>query len=103
MDTDNYIKEANLQLSDKNNYKTLQTNPSLQHNKTVNDTTDQFKKRKSLQKKTTEVLKLINSKTPKFYIAPKIHKENNHWRPVINSVNCHTSEISTMLTITFNL
>ena len=50
MDTDNYIKEANLQLSDKNNYKTLQTNPSLQHNKTVNDTTDQFKKRKLFKK-----------------------------------------------------
>ena len=29
MDTENYIKEANRQLSDKNNYKTIQINPTL--------------------------------------------------------------------------
>ena len=33
-------------------------------------------------------------KIPKFYISPKTHKENNPGRPVINSINCHTSEIS---------
>ena len=36
----------------------------------------------------------INVKTPKFYISPKIHKENNPGRPVINSINYYTSEIS---------
>ena len=40
------------------------------------------------------LLKVINPKTPKFYITPKIHKENNPARPVINSINCHTSESS---------
>ena len=40
MDTENYIKEANCQLSDKNNYITIQTHPNLQHNKTVNGTLD---------------------------------------------------------------
>ena len=29
-----------------------------------------------------------------FYISPKIHKENNPGRPVINSINYHISEIS---------
>ena len=43
MDTENYIKEANYQLSDKNNYKTLQTDPTLQHSKIENDTLDRFK------------------------------------------------------------
>ena len=33
-------------------------------------------------------------KTPRFYLLPKIHKENNPGRPVISSVSCHTSEIS---------
>ena len=39
---------------------------------------------------------LITSKpqTPKFYISPKIHKENNPGRPIINSINCHMSKIS---------
>ena len=39
-------------------------------------------------------MKVIHPKTPKFYITLKIHKENNPGRPVINSTNCHTSEIS---------
>ena len=45
-------------------------------------------------KKTAVGLKVINLQRPKCYITPKIHKENNPGRPVINSINCHTSEIS---------
>ena len=33
-------------------------------------------------------------KTPEFRLLPKIHKVNNPGRPVISSVNCHTSRIS---------
>ena len=46
LDTENYIKEANPQLSDKNNHKRLQTDPTLQQNKMVNDTFDRFKKKR---------------------------------------------------------
>ena len=60
----------------------------------VNDTIDRFKKENLLSKKLADGLKSVNPKTPKFYISPKIHKENNPGRPVINSINCHTSEIS---------
>ena len=42
---------------------------------------------KKLQKEAT------NPKTRKFYISPKIHKDNYPERPVINSINCHISEI----------
>ena len=42
LDTENYIKEANPQLSDKNNRKRLQTDPTLQQNKMVNHTFDRF-------------------------------------------------------------
>ena len=37
-------------------------------------------------KKTAEGLKIIYPKTPKFYITPKVHKENNPGRPIIFSV-----------------
>ena len=60
----------------------------------VNDTLDWFKTKNLLSKKTAERLKVVNPKTPKFYIAPKINKEKNPRKPVINSINCHTSEIS---------
>ena len=51
MNTENYIKEANRQLSDKNNYKILQTDPTLQHNKMVNDKLHRFKSENLLSKK----------------------------------------------------
>ena len=94
MDVEKYISEANRQLSDKRNYKKLQEDPTLQHSNLVNDTMNRFKKRNLLSKKLADGLKSVNAKTPKFYISPKIHKENNPGRPVINSINYYTSEIS---------
>ena len=63
-------------------------------NRWFNDTIDRFKKENLLSKKLADGLKSVNPKTPKSYISPKIHKENNPGRPVINSINYHTSEIS---------
>ena len=60
----------------------------------MNDTIDRLKNKNLLSKITAEGLKIINPKTQKFYITPKIHKENNSGRSVINSVNRHTCEIS---------
>ena len=31
--------------------------------------------------------------SPHFYLKPKVHKEGNAGRPVISSINCHTSKI----------
>ena len=45
MDTDIYIKEANRQLSDKASYKQLTQDPTLQHNRLVNQTMERFKMR----------------------------------------------------------
>ena len=66
-------------------------NDTLQHNKMMNDRLDGFKNETLLSKKTAEELKVIYSKTPKFYITTKIPKDNNPGRPDINSINCHTS------------
>ena len=60
----------------------------------VNQTIERFKNEKLLPKKTADSLKVSNPKTPKFYISPKIHTPNNPRRLVINSIECHTSEIS---------
>ena len=94
MDTDSYIKEAHQQLSDKASYKKLTLNPTLQHNRIVNQTIERFKNEKLLSQKIADGLKITNPNTPDFYISPKIHKPNNPGRPVINSNECHTSEIS---------
>ena len=94
MDVEKYIKEANRQLSDKRNYKTLQEDPTLQQSNLVNDTIDRFKKENLFSKILADGLKSVNPKPPKFYISPKIHKQNNPGRPVMNSIKCHTTEIS---------
>ena len=94
MDTDKYIEEVDRQLSDSTNYKKLQNNPTLQHNKLVNDTITRFKKEKLLPQNIAAGLITSNLRTPKFYLSPKIHKRNNPSRPVISSVDCHTSNIS---------
>ena len=75
-------------------YKQLTQDLTLQHNRIVNQRIARFKNEKLLPKKTADGLKVSNPKTPKFYISPKIHKPNNPGRPVINSIECHTSEIS---------
>ena len=93
MDTDKYIEEADLQLSDSTTYKKLQNDPTLQHNKLVNDTIPRFKKEKLLPQNIADGLSTSNSRTPKFYLSPKIHKPNNPGGSVISSVDCHTSSI----------
>ena len=50
----------------------------------VNGTLDRFKNENLLSKKSAEGLKVINSKTQKFYLTPKIHEENNPGRPINN-------------------
>ena len=44
--------------------------------------------------KTAKSLLEEEIKTPEFHLLAKIHKANNPGRPVISSVNCHTSRIS---------
>ena len=44
-----------------------------------------------------EKLKPNNSKTPKLYLLPKIHKDNNPGRPVVSSVGCATEKISSFV------
>ena len=76
IDTENYIQEANHQLSDKNNYKTLETNPTLQHNKMVNDTLDQFKNKNLLSKKNCRRPESNKSKDTKIlYYTQNTHRK----------------------------
>ena len=58
LDTDSYIKETNRQLSGKAGYKKLTQNPTLQHNKMVNQTKERFKNEKLLPKETVDCLKI---------------------------------------------
>ena len=86
MGVEKYIKQANRQLPDKNDWKTRIP--------MVNDTIDRFKKENLLSKKLADALKSVIPQLLKYYSSPKIHKENNPGSSVIKSINCHISEIS---------
>ena len=47
-----------------------------------------------IQHDVAKLLKPAQSRTPIFYILPKIHKINNPGRPVTSSANRHTEKIS---------
>ena len=89
-----YIKEAEPQSNDKDNYHILPQDPTLANNKLVNQAIDRFKKEKLIIEKIADGLKTLALRTPRFYIAPKIHKPGNSDRSVVSSVNCHTANIS---------
>ena len=93
-DVKDYIKEAERQLNNTENYRKRQEDPIATNMKLVNDTIERFKKQKLINEKVAEGLKRNDPKTAKFYLRPKILKEGNPGRPVVRSVNCHTANIS---------
>ena len=63
LNTEDYIKEANRQLSDPNCYQKLQHNPTTEHASTVNSTIDVFKAQQKIPEKIAKGLKVQNPKT----------------------------------------
>ena len=94
MDVDDYVKEANRQLDDSTFYKKLPQDPTPIHEERINNTISKFKDEGLITEKVAEGLKTNNPKTSKFSLNPKIHKEGNPGRPVINSMDCHSANIS---------
>ena len=47
-----------------------------------------------INENTAKGLKNPSPRAPQFYMSPKIHKEVNPGRPVVSSINCHTTNIS---------
>ena len=62
--------------------------------KIINETINKFVKENLLAKKLGKSLINEEPKTPKFYLNPKVHKENNPGRPVINSIDAPSAQIS---------
>ena len=97
MDVNDYVDEANRQLQDTQYYRKLNYDPTEDHANIIRNTLEEFKKNNELDEDIAEGLKPLKPRTPRFYLLPKIHKENNPGRPVISSVDCHTSRISSFV------
>ena len=94
LDVEDYIQEAMRQLNDTDHYKKLPNDTTMLHCELVNNTIEKFKKAGKLKDKLADGLKVTEPRTPLFYLLPKIHKKDHPGRPVISSINCHTSKIS---------
>ena len=94
LDVEDYVKEAERQLKNKQNYQKINYDPTTLSNKTIHRVIWSFQNKNLLCKNISEGLKTENPKTPHFYLTPKLHKEGNQGRPMISSINCHTSKIS---------
>ena len=93
-DVEDYVKEAEHQLNNKDAYKKLQYEPTQTHTRLVNDTISRFKNDKRITENIAKGLQVQQPETPKFCTRPKIHKTGNPGHPVVSSVNCHTNTIS---------
>ena len=94
MDVDHYITEAKRQLENEKSYKKLQNDPTTVHAERINKTIERFKNEGLITEKVANGLTSHEPKTPKFSLLPKIHKEGIPGRPIIDSVNCHSTQIS---------
>ena len=91
MNVDDYIKEANRQLNNTEFYTKLITNPTTTNYDIVNNTIQTFVKEKLLPEQVAKALVVDNPKTARFYLLPKVHKENIPGRPITNAINSPTS------------
>ena len=94
VDVEDYVKEAERQLNNKENYRKINYDPTTVYNETILKVISRFQKENLLSNNISEGLKTENPKTPHFYLKPQVHKEGNPGRPLISSSNCHTSKIS---------
>ena len=92
--SDWYENEALRQLSDTSFYKKVEVNNTKKHENIITNALEQFSTKNLINKETLKKLVPTNSRTPEFYMLPKIHKSPVTGRPVISSTGCHSEKIS---------
>ena len=94
LNTGDYITEGMRQLSNEEYYKRVEEDLTSQHEQLINQLISDLINDGDLDMDTGQLLRPANSRTPIFYMLPKVHKPNNPGRPVISSVNSHTETLS---------
>ena len=93
-DVEEYIKEANRQLHNKEYYKKVNKDLTNMHNTHVNEAINELQSSRKISKQLADALKIDEAKTSKFYTLPKIHKSGNPGRPIVSAIDAPTSKIS---------
>lgn len=84
-------------LGDDNTYSKLKNNPTAKIQNTVKDLVDSWYKKEIINEHTNKYLKCTNGLAPKFYILPKLHKDNCLGRPITSFINSPLYNLSKLL------
>ena len=99
-DREDYLMEAESQLSDSNVYEELDYDPTSALENMISECTQRIRDRGDIMDPSTlEFFRVDNPKLGRFYLLPKIHKRlyNVPGRPVISNSGYYTENISAFL------
>ena len=88
-----YIQEALRQLSDDRFYERLDQDPLKQYQNKVKATVDDMISKNELPPLAKNLI-ATTPQTSRFYLLPKIHKQNTPGRPIVSACNCPTENIA---------
>ena len=96
---EDYLREANSQLSDKDVYQEVKDDAEDHLMKVIKSVLRKIKNRGDISDETLEYFLVNNPKLGRFYLLPKIHKRlhNVPGRPVISNSSYYTENISSFL------
>ena len=96
MNTADYVKEAERQLSDEKTYKKLQDNPTKNYPYEINNIIDDMVINGDINENVAKILRNNETRTPQMYFLPKIHKGTlpPPGRPIVSANGCPTEKIS---------
>ena len=89
-----YENEAERQLNNTVYYKKVEDDDTKKHEQIIKSKLNEFVVMNQMDLKLAQQLTPCQSRTPEFYLLPKIHKDPVTGRPVISSTGCHTERIS---------
>ena len=93
------MKEADRQLKNQDFYAELTHDPTKEHSEIINQTIKSFIKEKLITEQLGKNLIQLNPQTPNLYFRPKIHKADVPGRPIVSSIDSHSSKISAFVDI----
>ena len=91
---DDYVKEAEHQLSNSDYYLLLKDDPTTTFTAEINNFLHQMKEHNPIDSITQKFLHSSHTRPARFYLLPKIYKEGNPGRPILSSNNAPTEKIS---------
>ena len=94
LDLNDYINDADKQLRDPECYKDLTMGQTIEHTNIINDTIEVFKIQHKIPDKIADCWKSRHPKTPTLRLRPKAHQEGHSGRPLVSSINSHSTKIS---------